>query len=491
MIRMPMPPSVTKNIAALLAVGCLHRLLFLGARQLWTDELMQARIIRSASAGEILSRLKGGMDLASPLDFLLQRGVTVLLGNEAWALRLHAAIFGVVSIWIFYRLARYLFSERIALYSSILFAFYPLAYHYSLEGRPYSLLLMLSLLSYDLLLRQVYGKDQRRPGWLSIFTVSTLLMYTSFLGSLILCAQFIGLVLATFCMPCAEKDLVTSDLDEREAVPACPGRRDVRMFLAACAAATVLFYPWVRYMWARPQISPASEIANPKLILSLLKGIGDNSYTVAGLLMLGAAAGAWALSRRGRRDSLGWLLSWLLVPIPMLLLAEIWAGYFFSVRHMLHATPPLILLAGYGVSRVDKRFAVRWNLRPRHGKPSVLYAGVMICASVWIGQIHARSEPADWVGTAAFLDRTVEHGDVVLMPKVNALLEYYSPRLADFQTDNLPQVDRSGVSARRQVVVCYEGMWPDPCPTIRDAAIQGSPWTTQRLKGFTVFLSGK
>ena len=95
-----------KILAVILGVGFLHRLLFLGSRQLWTDELMQARIIKSASVGDILARLREGMDLASPLDFFIQKGMTLLLGDSSWALRLHAVIFGTLSIWILYRIVR-------------------------------------------------------------------------------------------------------------------------------------------------------------------------------------------------------------------------------------------------------------------------------------------------------------------------------------------------------------------------------------------------
>ena len=103
-----------KYIAIILGVGFLHRILFLGMRQLWTDELLQARMIKNASLTGILSRLRGGMALASPLDFFVQKGVTTLLGDSTWALRLHAVLFGTLSIWIFYRLARFLFGDRVA-----------------------------------------------------------------------------------------------------------------------------------------------------------------------------------------------------------------------------------------------------------------------------------------------------------------------------------------------------------------------------------------
>jgi hypothetical protein len=177
-----------------------------------------------------------------------------------------------------------------------------------------------------------------------------------------------------------------------------------------------------------------------------------------------------------------------------LLLVEIWAGYFFSVRHLLHATPPLILLAGYGLSFVDDRFGTRQSQPSRLMRPSLIYAVVLISASLWVGQIHARSEPADWVGTAALLDKNVGQGDIVLMPKIDALLEYYAPRLGDFQVDNLDpgQVHApAGGPAKRRIVVCYEGLWPDPCEVLRNAKNQGSSWTSQQLKGFTIFVSGK
>ena len=87
-----------KFIAIILGIGFLHRLVLLGARQPWVDELMQARIIRTASPAGILAGLRDSMDLAAPLDFFVQKGVTVLLGDSAWALRLHAVIFGTLSI---------------------------------------------------------------------------------------------------------------------------------------------------------------------------------------------------------------------------------------------------------------------------------------------------------------------------------------------------------------------------------------------------------
>jgi len=482
-----------KYIGIILGIAFLHRLLFLGTRQLWTDELMQARIIKFGSPVEMLKHLRDGMDLASPLDFFVQKAVSILLGDSTWALRLHAVIFGTLSIWILYRLARFLFGDRVALYSAALFAFFPLAYHYSQEARPYALLMFLTLLSYDLLLRQVYGKNKRWRGWVLIACVLTLLLYTSFLGSMILLSQLVGLVLSAAWKPRLQA-VLHGDEQEKVALDLSPARwSQVALYSAAALAACVLFYPWLRFVWARPMIAPASEIADPKLILRFIKELGDNSYPVTGLLLIGLITGVRVLLRHRQRGSVQWLLTWFLVPIPALLLVEVWAGYFFAIRHILHVTPPLLLIAGYGLSYVGERLTILPHLPYQLSSPAIVYAGLLVLMSVWIGQSHAHSEPADWRGTAAFLNDTVRPGDAVSMPGVYPLLEYYCPALESFRVGDLDPGPGSLAAdeVKRRIVVCYDKMWPDPCSGFRASALKDPAWGKRQFTSFTVFFRAR
>jgi mannosyltransferase len=482
-----------KYLGIILGIGFLHRLLFLGARQLWTDELMQARIVGFNSLSAMLKGFREGIDLAAPLDFLVQKGTSLILGESAWALRLHAVVFGTLSIWIFYRIARFLFGRRVAIYSATLFTFFPLAYHYSQEARPYALLLFLTLLSYDLLLRQVFGANRNWRGWLFLGSVLTLLLYTSCLGFLILMTQGASLVLAaTWKTGTGEPP---QDGEGETPVPERTGVRwsQVAAYGVAALAAALLFYPWMRFVWVRPLVAPTSEIAVPKLILRLIKELGDNSYPAAGLLLIGMAAGIRAMFRHGRGRILQWLLIWFLLPIPVLLLTEIWAGYFFAIRHVLHATPPILLIAGYGLSYVGERLTILPRLPYQLSSPALGYAGLLLLACVWIGQSHARSEPADWRGTAAFLNNTLRQGDVVTMPQVYTLLEYYDPGLESFRVADLdpgPGVLASG-DVQRRIVACYDKMWPDPCSRFRAVALKDPAWGKRQFTGFTLFLRAK
>lgn len=479
-----------RYIAFIVGIGFLHRLVFLGARQLWTDELMQARMIQAASPLEILRRLRGGMDLASPLDFFVQRGFTFLFGDSVWSLRFHGLLFGTLSIWVVYRLSKHLFNERIALFTAVLFAFYPLAFHYSLEARPYALLLFLSLLSYFLLARQVTREVRSWKGWVPVCTLSILLLYANFLGGLILMAQGVGLaVLAAQKRPRGP----TRGRDNAAGAfirPPGPGIADFAAYGATALIALALFYPWIRYEWDRPQLSPASEILNPRLLLGIIKGLGDNSYPVAGLLLIGSAVGAAALWRHGKRDSLVMLMAWFLVPVPALLLVELWAGYFFSIRHLLHVTPPLIILSGYGISHLSSKMSLLDSAPRRLPVPALFFAAFMICAAIWLGQLRALNEPADWRGTATFLTETVRSGDALAMPGVSALLEYYAPHLERYRVDDLdPGAGPTApAAAKRRLVACYQLLQPAPCGAFEAAASQDPSWTKRQFKGFTVFI---
>ncbi|PYV12689.1 MAG: hypothetical protein DMG07_16630 [Acidobacteria bacterium] len=231
----------------------------------------------------------------------------------------------------------------------------------------------------------------------------------------------------------------------------------------------------------------ASEVAHPKLILRIFKELGDNSYPMSVLLLAGSWTGARALRRHGRDGTLRFLLLWATASIVPLLAVEIWSGYFFAIRQILFTTPALVLLAGYGLSHVGERLTILDLLPHRTSAPAIAYAGLTVIVSVAIAVRHWRSEPVDWRGTAQQLEDTLRQGDVVAMPQINALLEYYAPRLENFRADDLSAgpgfLGREGV--QRRFVVCLDSLRPDPCAAFRRAVERDPAWRRQQLRGFT------
>ncbi len=480
-----------KTLAVILGAGFALRLVCLGTRQLWTEELMQALIVRAPSLKDVLIWLKGGMFFPAPLDYILQKGVITVFGESTWSLRLHAAIFGAVSIWFFFRVGRLLFGTRAALYCTALFAIFPLHLHYSQEGRPYSLVLLLTLISYDLLLNCVAGRARGAASWLLLGCIFFLELHASILAFAAILSQLIALAYTA-----ASPNPVTMPAsDEKQEVPDLqpPGWRRLALVAVLAVLAFVLFVPWLRFAWSKPMIARAGDIASPKLILNVIKDLGDNSYPIAGLLLLGVVTGIRALLRHARRQSLIWLLAWFGVSTVAVFMFELWAGHPFAMRDVLFATPPLVLIAGYGLSHMGEQLTILPEMPHRLSSPAIVYASAMLIGCLWIAQSRWRQEPVDWFGTATALQNLAREGDALTAPRIFRLLEYYAPQLELFRkTDLDPGAGslRTGNSLRR-IVVCYDGMRPDPCAAFRDRAAADHAWSKLAFRGFTVFVRRK
>ncbi len=477
-------------LALIVGLGFVLRLLFLGRRQLGTEELMQALIVRPDSLIEIMDSLIKGMYFPAPLDYFLQKILIIPFGESNWVLRLHAVIFGTLSIWVFARIARHLFGDRVALYSAALFAFFPLHYHYSQEARPYSLLTFLTLLSYDLLLRRISSGERGRGRWWLLTLVLTLMMYSSFLGVVVLLSQASGLVVAWYLTRASPTVRPTAGEEAAHSELPPPAWSHVAGYAVSAAVACMLFLPWALWAFSKPEIARASEVLYPGLLLRFFKEIGDNSYVAAGLLLLGAAAGFRAMRRHGRPQSLAWLLTWLLVSIPAVMILAVWSGYFFGIQHVLHATPPLILLAGYGLSYVGERLTILPSLPYQISSPAIVYGMLWLLLFSWIAYHHWGREIVDWRGTALFLEGTAREGDALSMPRVANLLEYHAPSLAQMHLEDLDPgpgvLKHEGVS--RRIVVCYHGLRPEPCASFLDRASKDKAWLKREFRGITVFL---
>jgi uncharacterized membrane protein len=472
-----------KILGIILALGLIFRLLFLGKRQLWTDELIQALAVQAQSAEEMFRLLNAGIAFPSPLDSLVQRGVVGVLGGSAWSLRLHAAIFGAAAVFFFYRLSRHLFGERVALYCSALFAIYPLNLHYSQEAGPWSLLLMLTLASYDLLLRHVSGHSVA-GGWLLLPVVLMLLLYAGLPGAAVLVSQALGLVLTAR----AGRNATRHDPEKPEDLPRVQ-RSGILVYFGLAGIAVAAFLPWVLFSSGMSAPGTSIQLRDPKLALTILKEIGDSSYAVTGLLLAGAAAGIRALRLHGRIRILSWMLTWFFASLTAVLVIEAASGCPYAVRHLVHVVPPLVLLAGYGLSHVGERLRVLDQFPSALSTPAQLYCAALLIASAWITFSHWNKEPVDWAGTARFLAETAQPGDALTMPRVNLLIEYYSPNLARYRVDDLnPEPGTlSSPDLKRRRVVCFNGMKPDPCASFRPQALKDKAWMRREFAGLTLF----
>jgi len=131
-------------LLSLSLLGLALRLHHLGGVSLWYDELLQLDIAQG-SFSRILPQLP--LHSALPLDYILLH-FWIKLGHQDTWVRLPATFFGTLAIPLTYQLGRVMFNRHVGQLAALLLTVHPFAVDYSQEARPYSLLLLLVLISY-------------------------------------------------------------------------------------------------------------------------------------------------------------------------------------------------------------------------------------------------------------------------------------------------------------------------------------------------------
>src|SRR5687768_7349691 len=129
------------SLFALLALGLLIRVWHLSGQSLSHDEVTELLIARRG-----ISDIIHTTDGLPPLYNLLLHASLSLFADDV-AGRSLSVLFGMLSIYVVWLLAREIGGDRIGLWTALLIAVSPLHIWYSQEGRAYALYLLLATIS--------------------------------------------------------------------------------------------------------------------------------------------------------------------------------------------------------------------------------------------------------------------------------------------------------------------------------------------------------
>ena len=198
-------------LAAIVAVGLVLRLIGLDDG-LWYDEITTLVNYVRRPAGEIVTTFDSQNQ--HMLYSILARASVATFGESAWALRLPAALFGVLSLWAVYLFGRGVTTQREALCAALILA---VSYHhvwFSQNARGYSMLLAGTLLSTALLLPLLEGVQQRPArivvGWA---VITALTLYTNLTALFVTASQglvWLGLLAAGRLSWSARRQTITA-----------------------------------------------------------------------------------------------------------------------------------------------------------------------------------------------------------------------------------------------------------------------------------------
>ena len=126
------------NVAFILAISFFLRLISLN-QSLWLDEATTAIVARDFSWGDFFGKFLPA-DFHPPLYYVLVKLFAGLINNYSEvALRLPSVIFGVLTVFLVYKIGKEIKNEGLGLFSSLLLAVSSLHIYYSQEARMYAL----------------------------------------------------------------------------------------------------------------------------------------------------------------------------------------------------------------------------------------------------------------------------------------------------------------------------------------------------------------
>lgn len=361
-------------LAAIAAIAAGLRVYQLGRLSFWYDEVVTMRLARAGSPGALFKRLFEIDATRAPLHPMLLEIWTQAFGPSETAARGFSVLCGIVTVLLIFGIARAAFDTPTGLWAAWLAALSPPLIVYSREARMYAWLVVVTGLSWWLLLALCRS-----------FTPAKVVAYAVSLTALIY-SHPLGLLMAGTL-----------------ALAGLIGFGSWRRWLAVHLAVTAVTAPWVgNYLDHPPEF--LSDPPSLRFLLGTPVGfIGGNSRVLLGLTGLIA----WGIARQVTvRDAQGrwhivpgtwtapvFLLLWLILPPSALYLySRLVHPIFGPARYTVFVAPAYLILVALGLSRI-----------PALGRYPLAMALTILAASEFGSKVYDPELKADWRGFSAAL----------------------------------------------------------------------------------------
>ena len=323
-------------ILLMLLLAAALRILGAGSYPVWTDEGWSAWA--SGDPAQVIGIVAA--DRHPPLYFAALSLWRLVAGDSHLALRFLAIAGGMLTVAIVYQIGADVFGRRAGVFAALLFAALPAAVYYTQEVRHYGWLTLFTALSWLLLLRYL-----RRPGWslwLAYVLSLTAMLYTLYFGVFTLAAQgVVGLLAFAWS---AYKGTTGRTLGRWLAL------------VGAWIAAGVLYLPWINVILTQQAsilgggIAGAPGTLTPAALLPILQILFSAQMAIP---LAAFALSTLALLRRPTLVRGAVLIGGAGLLVALILLSTRFD--LLSARTLVFVTPLLLVVCGYGFSRIGWR----------------------------------------------------------------------------------------------------------------------------------------
>jgi len=419
----------------IILLGSFLRIYDLGAESLWYDEA--SSVHGSTQDLATVVAVSGEIHNQPPLYFAFLHFWMLLFGTGEAAIRFLSAIFGIVSIFLIYKVGCQLFNQKIGLISSFISSISYFHIYHSQEARSYSLLLMLTLLSFCFFIKILESVEKRPSHFAFLLLTNVALAYTHVYGLLVIAAQVFY-----FLLFWNKYKQLTSQ------------------FLGVYVATAAFFSPWISTLLKRTSgLSESFSVPETSLgtIVDTIKtysayGWGEQ-YLLPAFLLLFLASLFIVRRLKGleSRPEIWLLLIWFAfsIIIPFTLSQFIITKY--QPRYTIAASPAFYLLVARGIGILDKK--------------RLIYPILLVITLLSLPGLHyyyTQNVKEEWRQAADFVESNSQPNDIILISKYSMQKPfdyYYQGDLERVGID--PDVDNPSTLAAivDNVTVGKERLW--------------------------------
>lgn len=327
--------STTLILLTIILLGVFLRIYALGGESIWLDEV--SSIVQAKQNLSEVIRTSIDIHNSPPLYFIILHYQMLLFGSSEIAVRFPSAIFGIISIIFIYKIGYLLFNRKIGLISSFFLAISTFALFYSQDARPYSLFLLMTLLSFYFFI-QILKINSKRY-YLGYSLANMLLLYSHLFGLFVIISQII--YFAIFWKKYRQQRLKFAGVQ-------------VASVLASIPLVILLVPRLYETTEGGGSIGWISEPSFTSIVRTFQDFSGDGITLVIFLIL--CSIGLFSLIKReGRRilrfDSsaeLVLLLMWLSFPIIIAFVLSMILTPMYVNRYLISALPAFLILAAKG-----------------------------------------------------------------------------------------------------------------------------------------------
>jgi len=390
-----------------LAIGSILRIYHLGYESLWADEAFSVFIAKKSFIELITLCVK--IDVHPPLYVALLKCWIFLFGISELALRSFSAIFGILTIYIIYRLGSLLYDRMVGVIASYVSACSAFLIRYSQEARSYALLAFLSTLSIYLFCK--FLKKADRKNYFYLLIVNVLLSYTHIFGLMVIVAEFI------FFFVLFKKT-----------------KRNFKQYLSLTISNVLMFIPWLLALLSQasrvkktgfwiPYVDFHSMLMN---IMRFYSG-GWNLFAFGvcvPLLFIGIPKFKKALNggNAGKYAWMPWkgiklesfdqgilLFVWLLVPLILCSMLSILVLPVYGARNLIVGAPAFYILLSAGIRNISGL-----KLKPTVAILVFILSFVLFFGEDAIGNLNQYNKE-NWRDLTQFIMEKEKPADVILV----------------------------------------------------------------------------